>query len=121
MDFNFINRDILEYNSNCKYDNIFLSNLCTVLDIHQLLLLLTKLKNNNLNINGSMLISYLWETTYLDSEINFNWIPMYNMPITRNIFGEFITFHQNINGIRDIVFDRNNKSDLIMIYKNRIK
>ena len=119
INFNFINQNIFNFQSNTKYDNIFLSNLCSIkgLNLYQFRDLLTKLKENNLSINGSMLIAYLWNMDFNSNEINFEWKQVYNMPATRFLLEDFITEYYNITGIDDITFNRNLKSDLVMIYK----
>ena len=79
--------------------------------------LLTKLKHNNLNINGQMLIAYLWNIDFYSKEFNYEWKQVYNMPATRLLLKDFITDFYNIVGVDDISFNKNLKSDLVMIYK----
>ncbi|MBQ8891373.1 MAG: DUF3419 family protein [Bacilli bacterium] len=119
--FKFINHDIFKYESDNKYDNIFLSNLCTLdnMNLYDYKDLLIKLKKNNLNINGAMLIVYIWNMQYDSEEINFEWKHVYNMPSTRSFLRDYITEHYNITGISDIRFDTGRTSDLVLIYKNR--
>lgn len=119
ISFNFINEDIFNFQSNTKYDNIFLSNLCTLsgINLYQFRDLLIKIKEHNLNIDGSILIAYLWNTDFYSNKINFEWKQAYNMPATRSLLKDFITFHYNILGINNILLNNNYKSDLVMIYK----
>lgn len=117
ISFKFINKDIFTYQSSNKYDNIFLSNLCTTVNLYEYRDLLIKLKNNNLNINGAMLILYLWNISYNSNEINFEWKQVYNMPGTRFLLKDFITEYYNITGIDDITYNKDSNSDLVMIYK----
>ena len=117
ISFKFINKDIFTYQSSNKYDNIFLSNLCTTVNLYEYRDLLIKLKNNNLNINGAMLILYLWNINYNSNEINFEWKQVYNMPGTRFLLKDFITEYYNITGIDDITYNKDSNSDLVMIYK----
>ncbi len=118
--FKFVNADIFTYQSNIKYDNIFLSNLCTVVNLYEYRDLLIKLRDNNLNINGSMLILYLWNIDYNSNEINFEWKQAYNMPGTKFLLKKFITEYYNITGIDDIKYNKDSKSDLVMIYKKKL-
>ncbi len=117
--FKFINEDIFKFQSNVKYDNIFLSNLCTTVNLYQFKDLLVKLNNNNLAVDGKMLIAYLWNTNFYSNEINFDWIQAYVMPATRYMLDSFITEHHHILGINDIICDKNYNSDLVMIYKKK--
>lgn len=117
FNFNFKNEDIRNYKSNNKYDNIFLSNLCTIFELDELKKLLIRLKDNNLNKEGKILLAYLWNINYFSEEINLDWIPIYNMATTRGVLKDFITEHYNIQGIYDIAFNENKQSDLVMIYK----
>ena len=119
ISFKFINGDIFTYQSNIKYDNIFLSNLCSIPNINLYIFrdLLIKLRDNNLNIAGSILIAYLWNISYDSDKFNFEWKQVYNMPGTRFLLKDFITYHHDIVGISDILLNNDSKSDLVMIYK----
>ena len=117
----FINADMFKYEGNIKFDNIFLSNLCTLVNLYDLRELLFKLKKNNLNIDGSMLIAYIWNTRYESDEVNFDLKQVYNMPSTRDLLKDFISEHYAITGVSDILFDTNRKSDLVLIYRNKNK
>ena len=85
ISFKFINEDIFKYESSTKYDNIFLSNICTLVNLYELRDLLIKLKNNNLSIDGSMLFVYLWNMRFESEEVNFDWKQVYQMPGTRDM------------------------------------
>ena len=114
--FKYINEDIYKFNSNLKYDNIFLSNICTYYGIFELKDLIRKL-NNNLNKNGSMLFAYLWNTDYNSNEVNFDEKEIYRMHATRTWLEEYITEYHQIDGIYDILFYDNKKKDLVLIYR----
>ena len=117
INFNFMNQDLFKYQSAMKYDNIFLSNICTIVSLYELRDLLVKLKNNNLNINGRILIAYLWNMQFNSNYIDFEWKHAYMMPATRLLLKDFITEHYNIKGISDIKFNQDKQRDLVMIYK----
>ena len=112
----YINKDIFEFDSNDKYDNIFLSNLASYCGIDKLKLLLDKL-NNNLNVNGKMLICYLWDIDFNDNFYKEDWNEMYKLPIVKEKLKEYITEHYAIKDDRTIIHGGNKKRDLILVYK----
>lgn len=116
---NYINADIFSEDIPLKYDNIYLSNLCTTTTLKKLKLLLNKLDKNNLNIDGSILIGYLWNSNINMTDFSENWKDIYNMTLTKEILKEYITEHHNINGSKDFLWDRNKKSDMILIYRKK--
>ena len=115
--FKYINQDIFKFNSDLKYDNIFLSNLCTHVNIFELKDLIRKLNDKNLNNYGSILFAYLWNTDYNSNEWHPDWKDIYKMPATKNWLGEYITEHHQIHGISDIVYSPQKDSDLVLIYR----
>lgn len=115
--FNFINQDIFNFNSSLKFDNIFLSNICTTVGILKLKSLLLNLRDNNLNNKGSMLMAYLWNINYDSQEEGFDWKEIYRMPATRVFLKELISEHYNICGISDILFNTGRTSDLVLIHR----
>ena len=116
--FNYINENIFTFNSNQKYDNIFLSNLCSRISLFELKELIAKL-NNNLNIDGSMLSAYIWNMDYNSKEENYDLRDIYKMPAVRTWLNDYISEHHQITGISDILFSPDKKSDLVLIYKNK--
>ena len=116
INFKYVNGDIFKDKVEGKYDNIFLSNLCTITTLKQLKELLIKL-DNNLSTNGSMLIGYLWNTYYEKNDYQKNYKEVYKMPLTREILKDYITEYHNITSDTDILFERNNKDDLVLIYR----
>ena len=116
--FNYINENIFTFNSNQKYDNIFLSNLCSRISLFELKELIAKL-NNNLNIDGSMLFAYIWNMDYNSKEENYDLRDIYKMPAVRTWLKDYISEHHQITGISDILFSLDKKSDLVLIYKNK--
>lgn len=58
--FKYVYGNIFKDDIDGKFDNIFLSNLCTVTSLENLKALLQKLDKNNLNSKCSVLFGYLW-------------------------------------------------------------
>ena len=116
ISFKFVNGDIFKDNIKGKYDNILLSNLCGTTNLYNFKNLIKKLDKNNLNVNGRMLIGYLWAIKYGEDEYKKNWKDIYKMPITRDKLKNYITEHHEIIGARDILWERDNKEDLVLIY-----
>ena len=119
INFKFINGDIFKDEINDKYDNIFLSNLCSWYDVNELKKLINKLDKDNLNNNGSMLISYLYGIDFYSKNYNENWHKIYDMKNTRNILKSYITEHHKIKDGRSILFDDRDKNDLVLIYRKK--
>lgn len=117
--FKYINENIFNFNSNLKYDNIFLSNLCSCegVSLFDLRDLIKKLNDNNLNNYGSILFAYIWRTNYDSNEWEPEWKDIYKMHATRNWLKEYITEHHQITGIDDILFSPEQKNDLVLIYR----
>ena len=115
--FKYINQDMFKFNSDLRYDNIFLSNICTYVNIFELKDLIRKLNDKNLNNYGSILFAYLWNTDYNSNEWNPDIKDIYKMHATRNWLKEYITEHHQITGIHDIIFTPEKKSDLVLIYR----
>lgn len=117
ISFKYINGDIFIDSINGAFDNIFLSNLCTTTSLENLKKLLQKLKSNNLNKNGSILLGYLWNTNFNSNDYLEDWKEIYKLPLTKEVLGDFITEHYNINGSRDFLWNENKKNDLVLIYR----
>lgn len=117
INFNYINGDVFEDNINQKFDNIFLSNLATTTTLDKLKELLDKLNNNNLNKNGSILISYLWGIDFNETFYKDDWAEIYKMPIVREKLKEYIIEYQNVKDPISIVHDFDRKKDLVLIYR----
>ena len=117
--FTFINEDLFKFQSDNKYDNIFLSNIGGYVTLLELKELMAKLKNNNLTTDGSILIAYLWNIDFDSSEFDIEWRQIYLMAATRSFLSEFITEHFDIKGTSDISYDEDKGRDLILIYRNK--
>ena len=91
ISFRYINGNIFEEDVNGKFDNIFLSNLCTIANLEQLKSLLQKLDRNNLNSGGSIQLGYLWNASFDSEEYKEDWKEIYKMPIAKDYLKGFIT------------------------------
>ena len=119
ISFKYVYGNIFEDDINGKYDNIFLSNLCTVTSLERLKLLLEKLDKNNLNSKGSILVGYLWDAYFNNESYNDDWKDIYRMPVVKEYLKEYITETYDISGPRDILWEENSKSDLVLVYRKK--
>jgi len=113
----FIIENIFETNLTRNYDNIWLSNLAAYNSIENFKKLIDVI-SNNLNDNGKLLVSYLYETTKT-TKFDPNWAKIYNL---EEVFNKFQTYNLeliNFTGIRDIIFKTGKKNDSILLYKKR--
>lgn len=117
--FKYVNGDIFEDSIDGKFDNIFLSNLCTITSLQKLKSLIEKLDKNNLNINGSILIGYLWDISFDDNKFKDSWIDMYKMPIVKEYLKEYITEAHKVKDYWDILCEDDKKRDLVLIYRKK--
>ena len=115
--FKYVNGDIFEDNIDGKFDNIFLSNLCTVTSMENLKTLLQKLDKNNLNSNGSILFGYLWNASFTSEIYKEDWKDIYKIPIMKDFFKDYICQTCDIAGPIDILFEDDSKSDLVLVYR----
>lgn len=117
--FKYINGDIFLDKIDGKYNNIFLSNLCSITSLKNLRDLLVKIDKNNLKEDGSILLGYLWDISFDCNEFDKNWKDIYKMPIVRNYLKDYISETHSIKSSRDIMFDTNKKEDLVLIYRKK--
>jgi len=117
--FRYVNGNIFDSDINGKFDNIFLSNLCTITSLERLKELLKKLDENNLKDRGSVLIGYLWNTHFDENNYKDNIKEVYKMPITREVLKDYITESHSIIGVRDILWEEEEKRDLVLIYRKK--
>ena len=117
ISFKYIHGNIFEDNIHGKFDNIFLSNLCTVASLESLKKLLEKIDKNNLNNEGSILLGYLWDTSFHDENYKDDWKDIYKMPIVKENLKEYITETYDIRGSSNILWEDDKKSDLVLIYR----
>ncbi len=111
--------DIFEDNINGNFDNIFLSNLCSITSLENLKTLLQKLDKNNLNSKGSVLFGYLWNISFNSKNYQNNWKDIYKIPIVKEFFKDYISQYYPIIGPRDILRKEDTKSDLILVYRKK--
>lgn len=119
--FKYINGDIFKDDIPRQFDNIFLSNLCTITSLENLKKLLQKLDSNNMTENGSILLGYLWGADFSSTEYFESWKEIYKLPLTKEILKDFITEHHAVNDARDFLWRENQKSDLVLIYRKNNK
>lgn len=115
--FYFINEDLFTANLDRKYDNIILSNISCYYDLDSFKGLLKRLKDNNLNEEGKMLIAYLWDINYNSKVFNKDWLSIYNLPLVKEKFKEYITEHYAIEASQSMLWWTENKKDLVLVYK----
>lgn len=119
ISFRYINGDLFEDEVDGKFDNIFLSNLCTITNLEQLKSLLQKLDRNNLNSGGSIQLGYLWNASFDSEEYKDDWKEIYKMPIAKDYLKDFITEAHQIPGPKDILWEDPTKKDLVLIYRKK--
>lgn len=119
ISFKYIYGNIFEDDINGKFDNIFLSNLCSITSLERLKKLLEKLDKNNLNSEGSILFGYLWNTSFNNGSYKDDWKEIYKMPIVKEYLKEYITEVYDIVGTRDILWEEDKKRDLVLIYRKK--
>lgn len=117
--FKYIYGNIFEDDINGKFDNIFLSNLCTITSLEKLKKLLEKIDKNNLNNEGSILFGYLWDTSFYSKSYKEEWKDIYKIPIVKEYLKEYITEAYGILGSRDILWEENRKRDFVLIYRKK--
>jgi len=117
--FEYINGNMFEDSIDGRFDNIFLSNLCTITSLKELKNLLEKLDKNNLKRGGSILLGYLWDTSFNDNKFKDEWIDMYKMPIVKEYLKEYITEKHGVTDYWDILHEDDKKRDLVLIYRKK--
>jgi len=115
----FLTGDIfkLKLKLNRIYNNIFLSNLCTYYSVSDLKKLVESL-NNNLSLNGSMLIAYLYDTKR-DTKYKKNWKEIYDLDKTLKIFSNYNIDFESFVGTKGLDFENENIKDSIIVYRKR--
>ena len=119
ISFKYIHGNIFEDNIPGKFDNIFLSNLCTITSLENFKNLLKQIDKNNLNSKGSILFGYLWDTSFYNENYEDEWKDIYKMLIVREYLKEYITEAHDVRGPRDILWKDDKKSDLVLIYRKK--
>ena len=111
----FIIGDIKRINLTKNYDNIWLSNIGKYLKLEEFKPLIDKMYKH-LNPDGKLLICYLYEI-YINTKYQENWEEIYNLDKVFKTFQNYNIEAINITGIRDILFERNNSNDMILLCK----
>ena len=119
ISFKYMHGNIFEDNIPGKFDNIFLSNLCTTTSLENLKNLLARIDKNNLNSEGSVLLGYLWDTSFDNENYKDDWKDIYKMPLVKEHLKQYITEAHNIQGPRNILWEEEKKSDLVLIYRKK--
>lgn len=119
MAFRFINGNLFKDSIEGKFDNIFLSNLYKVSTMDEFKSLLDKLSNHNLEKGGSILLAYLWQIDFNEIGFQDDWLEMYKMPQTKEKLKEYITEYHQIKGAHDFLWERDDKEDLVLIYRKK--
>lgn len=117
--FRYVEGNIFTDKIDGKFDNIFLSNLSGLVKLDEFRVLLERLDNNNLNDKGSILFGHLWNTKFNSDKYKDDWREIYRLPVVRDKLGDFISEHHGVNGYRDILWEEDRKSDLVLIYRKK--
>jgi len=113
----FIEGNIFKIKLEKTYDNIFLSNIGTYYSLEDDKKLVQKL-DNNLNINGKMLMCYLYRTTK-DTVYKDEWDPIYDLEKTFKVLEDYITNFESFQGTQGLKFEEENMKDSVLIYQKR--
>jgi len=113
----FIEGNIFKIKLEKTYDNIFLSNIATYYSLEDDKKLIEKL-DNNLNMNGKMLLCYLYRTK-IDTEYRDEWDPIYDLDKTFEVLGDYITYFESFQGTQGLKFEDKNMKDSVLIYQKR--
>lgn len=113
----FINGDLFKTDLQRKYDNIWLSNIGTYLSREQVKLMTDKMVKS-LNIDGKLLVSYLYETT-IDTKYKDNWCQIYDLQQTFNILRDYNPSLISFTGVNGLKFQDENMKDSALIYRKK--
>lgn len=125
LDIDFIEADIYHYNEWRNYDNINLSNIGQYASNQEELLKYKNLVGNlaeHLNIDGTMLVMYLFGTTKNNlfplHDPSFI-APIYNLPVTMKLFEEYnIEFHI-FPSVKELALGDTSSPDNAMIFRKK--
>lgn len=112
----FISGDLSKIDINEKYDNIWFSNIGAYYPVEFTKMLIEKF-DKNLNINGKMLICYLYDTTKFDITEEEE-KSIYNLNLTNKIIGKYIDDFISFYGVSGFNYNKSIK-DSILIYKKK--
>lgn len=121
----FIEADIYKYNVWDNYDNINLSNIGQYANNQEELTRYIDLVRNlveYLNIDGAMLVMYLFGTTRNNlSPLNDSSFvaPLYNLPVTMKLFEKYNSEFHTFPSVKEFVLGDTNSPDSAMIYRKK--
>ena len=115
----FIYGDIFKDNVPGSYDNIILSNLCTIVSLDDFYNLLIKIDKENLNSGGSIMLGYLWDINFSETTYKSDWKDIYKMPIMKEKLKRYLSEHHQVLGARDILWEEEKKRDLVLLYRKK--
>ena len=81
--------------------------------------MLKKLDKNNLSSDGSILVGYLWDTSFDNENYKEDWKDIYKVPIVKEYLKQYITELYSISGSRNILWEDDKKSDLVLVYRKK--
>lgn len=112
---NFLVGDLFNLDLQGKYDNIWLSNIGTYHSRHLVKIMTDKLVNL-LNIDGKLLISYLYKTT-IDTKYEEGWEKIYDLDKIFNMLKEYSPILKSFIGVDGIKFNDQTIKDSILVYR----
>ena len=113
----FINEDLFKINFNKEFDNIWLSNIGTLLSIDKIKMITDKF-SKFLKQDGSLLISYLYDTTK-DTKYQNDWSEIYNLKKVFKALEEYSLSLETFVGEKSLKFGTDNIKDSVLIYRKR--
>ena len=115
----FLKGNILQYQFDKNYDNIWLSNIGSYLNVNDIKNI-AKIIPNYLTDEGKLLISYLYDTTK-NTTYQKNWSSIYNFDIVSSIFKEYHTELISFLGIKGIKMSNSSIKDSAILCRKRKK
>lgn len=113
----FINGDLFKIDLKNKYDNIWLSNIGTYLSRHFVKMMTDKM-SQLLQIDGRLLISYLYKTT-IDTKYEEGWNLIYDLEKTFAILSQYDPTLISFIGVEGLKFDKPDMKDSVLVYRKR--
>lgn len=107
--------DIFKTEIDRNFDSIWLSNIGTYHSRHFLKMLVDKV-SKNLDDDGTLLISYLYNTVR-DTRYKDDWRPIYDLEKTFELLQEYSPRLISFTGVNGIKFNDNNMKDSVLVYK----
>lgn len=114
---NFVTGNIFQNEVSQLFDVIWLSNIGSY-HLREKVKVMTDKFSNLLKNNGSLLISYLYQTVE-NSEYRQGWWPIYDLPRTLKLLEEYNPQFISFTGIKDLKYDIQISKDSILVYKKK--